>query len=66
MVTGGGKGLIKWWLEIMEIYIYKSQTGNKIMREDFVTEYFMLRCTLRKKTCYVTGELGSPNLQISP
>ena len=49
MVTGGGKGLIKWWLEIMEIYTYKSQTGNKIMREDFVTEYFMLRCTLRKK-----------------
>lgn len=33
----------------MEIYTYKSQTGNKIMREDFVTEYFMLRCTLRKK-----------------
>ena len=32
----------------MEIYTYKSQTGNKIMREDFVTEYFM-QCTLRKK-----------------
>lgn len=32
----------------MEIYTYKSQTGNKIMWEDFVTEYFMQRCTLRK------------------
>lgn len=49
MATGGEKRLIKWWLEIMEIYTYKSQTGNKIMREDFVTEYFMQRCTLRKK-----------------